>query len=84
VRHHQPARDDAGLGTGDRHADLQRRGLAGHPDRPDLRRLGALAGGTDRYRDRVGLPIATYFAAPRCAGSWTRSTAPGSGPSAAS
>ena len=28
-------------------------------------RLGALGGGMDRYRDRVGLPIATYFAAPK-------------------
>jgi glycerol kinase len=28
-------------------------------------RLGALGGGVDRYRDRVGLPIATYFAAPK-------------------
>jgi glycerol kinase len=27
--------------------------------------LGALGGGVDRYRDRVGLPIATYFAAPK-------------------
>ena len=29
------------------------------------RELGALGGGTDRYRDRVGLPLATYFAAPK-------------------
>jgi glycerol kinase len=27
--------------------------------------LGALGGGADRYRDRVGLPIATYFAGPK-------------------
>jgi glycerol kinase len=27
--------------------------------------LGELGGGADRYRDRVGLPIATYFAAPK-------------------
>jgi glycerol kinase len=27
--------------------------------------LGALGGGADRYRDRVGLPLATYFAAPK-------------------
>ena len=27
--------------------------------------LGALGGGPDRYRDRVGLPIATYFAGPK-------------------
>lgn len=28
-------------------------------------RLAALGGGTDRYADRVGLPLATYFAAPK-------------------
>jgi glycerol kinase len=28
-------------------------------------RLGALGGGTDRYRDRTGLPLATYFAGPK-------------------
>jgi glycerol kinase len=28
-------------------------------------RLGALSGGADRYRDRVGLPLATYFSAPK-------------------
>ncbi|MDT4910204.1 MAG: glycerol kinase [Pseudonocardiales bacterium] len=27
--------------------------------------LGALGGGAERYRDRVGLPIATYFAGPK-------------------
>jgi glycerol kinase len=27
--------------------------------------LGALGGGTDRYRERVGLPLATYFAGPK-------------------
>jgi glycerol kinase len=27
--------------------------------------LGALGGGQDRYRDRVGLPLATYFAGPK-------------------
>jgi glycerol kinase len=27
--------------------------------------LGALGGGTGRYRDRVGLPLATYFAGPK-------------------
>jgi len=28
-------------------------------------RLGALGGGADRYRDRTGLPLATYFAGPK-------------------
>jgi glycerol kinase len=27
--------------------------------------LGALGGGAERYRDRVGLPLATYFAGPK-------------------
>jgi glycerol kinase len=31
-------------------------------------RLGALGGGADRYRDRTGLPLATYFAGPKA--SW--------------
>jgi glycerol kinase len=29
------------------------------------RDLGRLGGGADRYRERVGLPLATYFAAPK-------------------
>jgi glycerol kinase len=29
------------------------------------RELGALGGGADRYRQRVGLPLATYFAGPK-------------------
>src|SRR4051794_15241878 len=28
-------------------------------------RLGGLGGGADRYRDRTGLPLATYFAGPK-------------------
>jgi glycerol kinase len=28
-------------------------------------RLGALGGGADRYKDRVGLPLATYFSGPK-------------------
>ncbi|HEX3005711.1 MAG TPA: FGGY family carbohydrate kinase, partial [Angustibacter sp.] len=31
------------------------------------RRLGDLGGGADRYRERVGLPLATYFSAPKVA-----------------
>ena len=37
-------------------------------------------GGADRLRDAVGLPLSTYFPAPRCTGCWTTSTAPASGP----
>jgi glycerol kinase len=32
---------------------------------PLCERFGALGGGPDRYRDRVGLPLATYFAGPK-------------------
>jgi glycerol kinase len=32
---------------------------------PMCDRLGALGGGADRYRDRTGLPLATYFAGPK-------------------
>lgn len=31
------------------------------------RELGSLGGGADRYRDRVGLPLAPYFAGPKIA-----------------
>jgi glycerol kinase len=39
------------------------------------RELGALGGGTDRYRDRVGLPLAPYFAGPKIA--WILDHVPG-------
>ena len=39
--------------------------MAGHSDRPDLRPARRAGRRHDRYRDRVGLPIATYFAAPK-------------------
>jgi glycerol kinase len=32
---------------------------------PVLAELAALGGGTDRYRQKVGLPLATYFAGPK-------------------
>jgi glycerol kinase len=32
---------------------------------PICEALGALGGGAERYRDRVGLPLATYFAGPK-------------------
>jgi glycerol kinase len=32
---------------------------------PICDRLGALGGGADRYKDTVGLPLATYFAGPK-------------------
>ncbi len=39
--------------------------------------LGALGGGADRYRSRVGLPLATYFAAPKAR--WILDTMAGAG-----
>ena len=39
-RHHQPARDDGGVGSQDRHPRPQRDRLAGHAHRPHLRRAG--------------------------------------------
>jgi glycerol kinase len=30
-----------------------------------VEKLGALGGGADRYKDKVGLPLATYFAGPK-------------------
>jgi glycerol kinase len=39
------------------------------------RQLGALGGGADRYRDRVGLPLAPYFAGPKIA--WILDHVPG-------
>ena len=30
-----------------------------------IEELGALGGGADRYKDKVGLPLATYFAGPK-------------------
>jgi glycerol kinase len=39
------------------------------------RELGELGGGADRYRDRVGLPLAPYFAGPKIA--WILDHVPG-------
>ena len=33
-------------------------------------------GGQDRFRAKVGLPLATYFSGPKVSGSWTTSPAP--------
>ena len=64
-RHHQPARDRGGLGQDHRRAGLQRDRLAGHPHPEDLRRAGRAGGGQDRYKAKVGLPLATYFSGPK-------------------
>ena len=66
ARDHQPARDHDRLGPDDRRAGVQRDRLAGHPHRPDHRRTGPpTLGGQDRFRDTVGLPLATYFSGPK-------------------
>ncbi len=39
------------------------------------RTLGALGGGADRYKDRVGLPLATYFSGPKVR--WILDNVPG-------
>ena len=44
------------------------------------KRLGDLGGGAERYKDKVGLPLATYFSGPKVAGSSTTSRAPGRRP----
>ena len=62
---HQPARDHGGLGPKHRRAGLQRHRLAGHPHRQDLVNELAADGGQDRFRDKVGLPLATYFSGPK-------------------
>jgi len=41
-----------------------------------VRKLGELGGGQERYKAKVGLPLATYFSGRRSAGSWTTSTVP--------
>ena len=54
-----------GVGQDHRRAGLQRHRLAGHPHRRHRQQLGALGGGADRYKDKVGLPLATYFSGPK-------------------
>ena len=50
----------------DRRAGVQRDRLAGHPHRRDLPASSAtLGGGAERYKDKVGLPLATYFSGPK-------------------
>ena len=59
-RHHEPARDGGGLGPQHGRARLQRARVAGHP--PAGHRRFALADGDqNRFREKTGLPLATYF-----------------------
>ena len=64
-RHHQPAGNRAGVGQDHRRAGLQRHRLAGHPHRRHRQQLGELGGGAERYKAKVGLPLATYFSGPK-------------------
>ena len=84
-RHHQPARDDRGLGPRDRRAGLQRDRLAGHAHRrrscaswPATR---ASTGCARRHRPAA---LDLLLRARRSSGSSTTSTAPASGPRTAS
>ena len=64
ARHHQPARDDRAVGPRDRRTGAQRAQLAGHAHRPPRARARRRRG-ADRFRDRCGLPLATYFSGPK-------------------
>ncbi len=73
------AADVAALGvTNQRETTVVWEAATGHPVHPAIvwqdtrtdqlcRELAAAGGGADRYRDRVGLPLATYFAGPKIA-----------------
>ena len=80
-RHRQPARDDAWSGIRDTGEPIaQRDRLAGHAHRPPLPRSSAAELGQDRFRDRCGLPLATYFSGPKVR--WLLDNAPGPAPPA--
>ena len=64
-RHHQPARDDGGVGEDDRQAGLQRDRLAGHPDRRDRATSSRRTAARIASGPSTGLPIATYFSGPK-------------------
>ena len=65
-RHHQPARDRGGLGSRDRRADLP---AIVWQDTRTQNLVDSLAadGGTGRFREQTGLPLATYFSATKIA-----------------
>ena len=60
-RHHQPARDHAGVEPRDGRADLQRDRLAGPPRRADLRARCASAGSSRRSARRPASIVDAYF-----------------------
>ena len=61
---HEPAGDDRGVGPRDGCAGPERDQLGRHPHRPPDPRAG-LGEGQDQFRDRCGLPLATYFSGPK-------------------
>ena len=63
--HRQPARDDDRVGSRDRPAGAQRDQLAGHPHRPPGPRALGASTATHGFRERSGLPPATYFSGPK-------------------
>ncbi len=66
-RHHQPARDDAGLGPQDRQADLQCDRLAGSAHGRHMRRSSIARGHADLVGERAGLVLDPYFSATKIA-----------------
>ena len=79
-RHHEPARDDGRLGPQHGRARLQRARVAGHAQQDIVDSLSA-DGDQDRFREKTGLPLATYFSGHQGrAGSSTTSTALARGP----
>ena len=71
-RRHQPARNHGALGPPHRGPDRQRHRLAGHPDGP-VRQVAL--GDQDRFREKCGLPLATYFSGPKIR--WLLDNTPG-------
>ena len=63
------------VGPRDRRAGAQRDQLAGHAHRPRSCRELAGDAGQDRFRERCGLPLATYFSGPKLR--WLLDTVPG-------
>ena len=70
----QPARNNGGVGEGHGQAGAQRDCVAGYPNGHHLQRARK-DGGQDRFREKVGLPIDTYFSGPKI--KWILDNVPG-------
>ena len=64
-RHHQPARDDRRVGPRERPSRSTTRSSGRTRAPTELVRELAGEQGMDRLRDRVGLPLSTYFSGPK-------------------